>query len=78
MNRHFVDIVKGFIKEKGLQDLSSEGWSRMRQVERDIESKKVQSVDEAISRFLAERDFSYTIGKNRDAMKELKKILERN
>lgn len=78
MNRHFVDIIKQVIREKKLQDLSIDGWSRMRQAERDIESGKIKSADEAIQIFLQERDFQDTIGEDRRAMEELKKKLERN
>jgi len=78
MTRHFIDVIKNFIRTKGLQDLTSDGWSRMRQVERDVTSGKIKSADEAVQIFLRERDFGYTISKDRNAMQELKKIIERD
>ena len=77
MTRHFMEIIKGFIKENELQDLSGDGWSRMRQIEREIASGKIKTADEAVTRFLQERDFRYTIGKNRNVIKELIKKIEK-
>ncbi|EKE16242.1 MAG: hypothetical protein ACD_11C00024G0010 [uncultured bacterium] len=76
MNRHFVDIIKQFIREKGLQDLSSDGWSRMRQAEKDINSGKINSSDAAIEEFLKERDFQIKV--DRHGKEDLKKKLDRN
>lgn len=72
----FITVVKSYVREKQLQDLSSDGWARMRQVKRDLESKKITAED-AVNEFLKERDFRLTIGRDRHAVDDLKKRLSR-
>lgn len=60
---HFIDIIKRILKEKNLEDLTSMGWSRMRQVERDLNSGKIDK-DAAIKEFLKERDFELKLDKH--------------
>jgi hypothetical protein len=68
----FVHIIKSFIAENKLRDLSSEGWGRMRQVQREIDNKKI-SKDDALQRFLGERDFRIDL--DRHKVEDLKKKL---
>ena len=75
MAANFIGIIKEIIEEKKLQDLSSDGWSRMRQVQRDLDSKKI-SADDAVGKFLKERDFSYAVGGDRHAVEKIKKSLK--
>jgi len=56
MSSNFESVVKEVIKENELQDLSSEGWSRMKKVRRALEAKEI-TLDEAVEAFLEERDF---------------------
>jgi hypothetical protein len=70
---HFVDIVKRIIKEKNLEDLTSMGWSRMRQVERDLASGKIDK-DGAIKEFLKERDFELKL--NRHDLEDIEKMFK--
>lgn len=73
MTRHFVEKIREFIAEKKLQNLSSDGWSRMREVERNLVSGSCNE-DEAIAEFLKERDFSYKL--DRHDKEDLKKMLK--
>jgi hypothetical protein len=70
---HFVDIVKRIIKEKNLEDLTSMGWSRMRQVERDLASGKIDK-DGAIKEFLKERDFELKL--DRHDLEDIEKMFK--
>jgi hypothetical protein len=63
------------MREKKLQDLSSAGWSRMRQVKRDLDDKKI-STEDAISEFLKERDFRISIGRDRHAVDDLRRMFK--
>lgn len=70
---HFIDIVKRIIKEKNLEDLTSMGWSRMRQVERDLASGKIDK-DGAIKEFLKERDFELNL--DRHDLEDIEKMFK--
>ena len=71
----FITIIKSFMRARKLRDLSSMGWDRMKQVKRDLDNKKIDA-DDAIREFLKERDFMSTIGRDRHAMEELKKMFK--
>lgn len=62
----FVKVIKKFIEEKVFKEkLSDLGEKRMRQVGRDLASKKI-TVEQAIDAFLKERDYRfYVSGKDR-------------
>lgn len=70
----FLSVVKKFIEQKGFKEkLSSIGESNMRQVGRDLASKKI-TVDQAIDIFLKERDYKFLVGRHERA--ELEKLIK--
>lgn len=72
MPADFINVIKSFMRENGLRDLSSEGWKRMREVKRQLDAKEITK-DDAIGSFLQERDFRMEI--DRHDIEDLKKML---
>ena len=72
MPADFINVIKSYMRENKLPDLSSEGWKRMREVKRQLDDKSIEK-DDAIGSFLQERDFRLQI--DRHGIEDLKIML---
>ena len=70
MNRHFEEVAKKIISQYSLQDLSGDGWTRMEHIEKELNSGATSSED-AVERFLRERDFHIKYGNDRNFKKKM-------
>ncbi|HBP01304.1 MAG: hypothetical protein UY41_C0046G0008 [Candidatus Moranbacteria bacterium GW2011_GWE1_49_15] len=73
MSTHFVAGAKKLIVNEKLQDLSGDGWGRMRQLEREVNDGRI-TLEDAIEKFLNERDYRHNLKKYKT--KDLLKIFK--
>jgi len=70
----FYYTVRDFVKNKNLTPLSSLGEKNMRNAGRTMNKHDDSSIDEAVEKFLSERDYRMKLGKH--DIEELKKMLK--
>jgi hypothetical protein len=70
MSRHFKEIAKKIISQYNLQNLSGDGWTRMEHIEKELNSGAT-SPEDAVERFLRERDFHIKYENDRNFKKKM-------